>query len=158
MGGWIAWSNVYLYFFILLSHLFPPIPVLLQSPGQPDSYLHLYFDLYQSIRPAELSHPRRVSQEWCAGWLVGCGYSIDIPTPWFLPFVTAFINQIRAKCLSSSLKGEIRDGIETPDETIVSIGLEVFWINYLSTYGVPSIFLNIYSSYLVPTYQILSNF
>ena len=51
-----------------------------------------------------------------------------------------------------------RDGIETPDETIVSIRLEVFWINYLSTYGLPSIFLNIYSSYLVPTYQILSNF
>ena len=51
-----------------------------------------------------------------------------------------------------------RDGIKTPDETIVPIHLEVFWINYLSTYGLPSIFLNIYSSYLVPTYQILSNF
>ena len=54
-------------FFYFIESSIPPIPVLLQSPGQPDSYLHLYFDLYQSIRPAELSHPRRVSQEWCAG-------------------------------------------------------------------------------------------
>ena len=40
-----------------------------------------------------------------------------------------------------------RDGIETPDETIVSIRLEVFWINYLSTYGLPSIFW----IFIVPT-------
>ena len=41
----------------------------------------------------------------------------------------------------------LRDGIETPDETIVSIRLEVFWINYLSTYGLPSIFW----IFIVPT-------
>ena len=40
-----------------------------------------------------------------------------------------------------------RDGIETPDETIVSICLEVFWINYLSSYGLPSIFW----IFIVPT-------
>ena len=56
-------------------------------------------------------------------------------------------------CLKTCMHGMLgwlaiyRDGIETPDETIVSIRLEVFWINYLSSYGLPSIFW----IFIVPT-------
>ena len=45
-----------------------------------------------------------------------------------------------------------RDVIETPDETIVLIHLEVFLINYLSSYAHPSIFkISIVPTLFLPT-------